>query len=65
MTATFVLRREDRHFDIDRHCYLVTRALLRTVLSRYAAVKPQEWALVPSGMWLKFCAAGLRRLEVI
>jgi 4'-phosphopantetheinyl transferase len=32
------------HFEIDRHCYLVTRALLRTVLSRYAVVEPHEWA---------------------
>jgi 4'-phosphopantetheinyl transferase len=38
--------REQRHrfhFEIDRHRYLVTRALARTVLSRYAAVEPEEW----------------------
>jgi 4'-phosphopantetheinyl transferase len=27
----------------DRHSYLVTRALVRTVLSRYASVDPKDW----------------------
>jgi 4'-phosphopantetheinyl transferase len=31
-------------FEIDRHRYLVTRALVRVVLSRYVAVAPHEWA---------------------
>ncbi|MFM9922269.1 4'-phosphopantetheinyl transferase superfamily protein [Variovorax sp. H27-G14] len=31
------------HFARDRHQYLLTRALVRTVLSRYAPVAPQEW----------------------
>jgi 4'-phosphopantetheinyl transferase len=31
------------HFEIDRRRYLVTRALVRTTLSRYAAVRPREW----------------------
>jgi 4'-phosphopantetheinyl transferase len=30
-------------FARDRRRYLVTRALVRTVLSRYAAVRPQDW----------------------
>ena len=30
-------------FDVDRHRYLVARALVRTTLSRYAAVDPQSW----------------------
>ncbi len=30
-------------FARDRHRYLVTRALVRTVLSRYAEVEPQSW----------------------
>jgi 4'-phosphopantetheinyl transferase len=30
-------------FPADRHLFLVTRALLRTVLSRYAPVQPQDW----------------------
>jgi 4'-phosphopantetheinyl transferase len=34
------------HFARDRHRYLVTRALVRTVLSRYAAVAPQDWRFV-------------------
>lgn len=34
------------HFARDRHCYLITRALVRTVLSRYAAVTPQDWRFV-------------------
>ena len=32
------------YFDRDRRRYLVTRALLRTVLSNYAAVDPRDWA---------------------
>lgn len=31
------------HFDRDRHRFLVTRALVRTVLSRYARVPPRRW----------------------
>jgi 4'-phosphopantetheinyl transferase len=31
------------HFARDRHRYLVTRALVRTVLSRYASVAPADW----------------------
>jgi 4'-phosphopantetheinyl transferase len=31
------------HFAKDRRRYLVTRALLRTVLSRYAAIPPASW----------------------
>lgn len=31
------------HFARDRRRYLVTRALVRTVLSRYAAIAPGEW----------------------
>ena len=31
------------YFARDRHRYLVTRALVRTVLSRYIAVAPREW----------------------
>jgi len=31
------------YFAKDRRCYLVTRALLRTVLSRYAPVDPKDW----------------------
>jgi 4'-phosphopantetheinyl transferase len=31
------------HFASDRHRYLVTRVLVRTVLSRYASVDPRNW----------------------
>lgn len=33
-------------FERDRHQYLVTRALVRTVLSRYSPVAPAEWSFV-------------------
>lgn len=31
------------YFERDRHRYLITRALVRTVLSRYIAVEPVDW----------------------
>lgn len=31
------------HFARDQHTYLVTRALVRTVLSKYVAVAPDQW----------------------
>jgi len=34
------------YFARDRHRYLITRALVRTVLSRYASVEPQDWRFV-------------------
>jgi 4'-phosphopantetheinyl transferase len=30
-------------FDVDRRCYLVARALVRTVLSRYEPITPRDW----------------------
>ncbi|MBY0572606.1 MAG: 4'-phosphopantetheinyl transferase superfamily protein [Undibacterium sp.] len=37
-------RRHQRfYFEKDRHRFLLTRALTRTVLSRYAAVSPNDW----------------------
>jgi len=35
------------YFASDRHLYLITRALVRTVLSRYAAISPQDWRFAP------------------
>jgi 4'-phosphopantetheinyl transferase len=36
------------HFEKDRHCYLVTRCLVRTVLSRYMPqIAPQDWVFKP------------------
>ena len=34
------------HFARDQRRYLVTRALVRTVLSRYAEVRPEDWTFV-------------------
>lgn len=31
------------HFDKDRHSYLVSHALVRSALSQYADIKPQQW----------------------
>lgn len=38
-------KKEESRFYVprDRHRYLVTRALVRTVLSRYASVDPKDW----------------------
>lgn len=37
------------HFDRDRRRYLVTRALVRTVLSRYAPIAPRDWVFSANG----------------
>lgn len=34
------------YFEADRHRYLVSRAMMRTVLSRYAKVAPRDWMFV-------------------
>ncbi len=34
------------HFQADRHRYLVTRSLVRTVLSRYTQMAPESWFFV-------------------
>ena len=33
-------------FDKDRRAFLITRALVRTMLSRYAAVPPADWRFI-------------------
>jgi 4'-phosphopantetheinyl transferase len=33
-------------FDRDRRAFLITRALVRTMLSRYAAVQPTDWRFI-------------------
>jgi 4'-phosphopantetheinyl transferase len=38
-----LLKHSRFHFESDRRLYLVTRALIRTTLSRYSTLKPQEW----------------------
>lgn len=35
-------------FPADRHRYLVTRALVRTTLSQYAPVAPEQWSFSPN-----------------
>ncbi|MDQ0073664.1 4'-phosphopantetheinyl transferase [Variovorax boronicumulans] len=38
------LQQKDRfHFPRDRHRYLLTRVLVRTILSRYAPIDPHDW----------------------
>ena len=37
------------YFETDRRRYLVTRALLRTVLSRYAPLEPTQWMFSTNG----------------
>jgi 4'-phosphopantetheinyl transferase len=37
------------HFEKDQRCYLVTRALVRTMLSRYADIAPQDWRFTANG----------------
>jgi 4'-phosphopantetheinyl transferase len=44
-----LLRHSRFHFERDRHLYLVTRALVRTTLSRYSALKPQQWTFELNG----------------
>jgi 4'-phosphopantetheinyl transferase len=36
------------HFERDRRRYLITRALVRTVLSRYVSINPKEWDFLPN-----------------
>ncbi|RQO56208.1 phosphopantetheinyl transferase [Variovorax sp. KBW07] len=44
LLTTQELSKQDRfHFARDRHRYLLTRAMVRSVLSRYAPVRPQAW----------------------
>jgi 4'-phosphopantetheinyl transferase len=38
-----LLKQARFHFERDRHRYLVTRAMVRTVLSKYAGVAPRDW----------------------
>lgn len=44
LLSTAELRQQRRfYFERDRHRYLVTRAMVRTVLSKYAPIAPREW----------------------
>ncbi|HEY2037398.1 MAG TPA: 4'-phosphopantetheinyl transferase superfamily protein [Steroidobacteraceae bacterium] len=44
LSAEERLKQARFRFARDQRRYLITRALVRTVLSRYAAVQPQDWA---------------------
>jgi 4'-phosphopantetheinyl transferase len=46
MTPDEYARWRSFHFEPDRRAFVATRALVRTVLSRYAAVAPREWRFV-------------------
>jgi 4'-phosphopantetheinyl transferase len=48
MTAEEQARADRFYFERDRQRYLVTRALVRTVLSRYAPVAPTDWRFEPN-----------------
>ncbi len=47
LTAPERERLQRFHFAKDQHRYLITRALVRTVLSRYAPIAPADWAFEP------------------
>jgi 4'-phosphopantetheinyl transferase len=47
MTLDEHARYRSYHFEHDRRMFVATRALVRTVLSRYAAVAPSEWRFLP------------------
>ena len=46
MNEKEVVKQARFHFERHRHQYLVTRALIRTTLSQYAAVRPEDWCFV-------------------
>lgn len=49
LLSTAELRQQRRlYFERDRHRYLVTRAMVRTVLSKYARIAPQDWQFAAS-----------------
>ncbi len=65
-------------FSADRHSYLVTRAMVRTVLSKYARIPPRAWQFAtngygrpeiantdPSSMPLRFSVSHTRGLVVV
>lgn len=43
LTAEERLQEKRYYFPKDQRCYLITRAMVRTVLSRYAQVEPDQW----------------------
>jgi 4'-phosphopantetheinyl transferase len=66
-------RKQRYYFEKNRHEYLITRALVRSVLSRYAPVRPAAWAFsanewgcpaiaTPEGAGLRFNLSNTRGL---
>ena len=66
-------RKQRYYFERNRHEYLITRALVRSVLSRYAQVSPEAWAFSansygcpavasPAGTGLRFNLSNTRGL---
>lgn len=56
--------RESRfHFADDRKRYLVTRAMVRMLLSRYAPVAPMDWAFETNAYGRPVIASAIRRAE--
>jgi 4'-phosphopantetheinyl transferase len=53
------------YFQFDQHRYLVTRALVRTALSRYAAVEPHEWTFAANAYSRPEMANANRRTQQI
>ena len=43
MTPEELAKAERFHFEKDRHQHIITRALVRTTLSRYANINPADW----------------------
>jgi 4'-phosphopantetheinyl transferase len=43
LTPQELLQKDRFHFARDRHRYLLTRVLVRSVLSRYAPIEPNDW----------------------
>jgi 4'-phosphopantetheinyl transferase len=43
MTKEELAKAERFHFEKDRHQHIITRALVRTILSRYADINPADW----------------------
>jgi 4'-phosphopantetheinyl transferase len=65
LTAEDILRRDKLHFEHDRHQFVVTRALQRLVLSRYASeVKPGDWRFTVGEHGKPALASGFERREL-
>jgi 4'-phosphopantetheinyl transferase len=65
LTAEDAVRRDKLHFEHDRHQFVVTRALQRLVLSRYAPdVQPGDWRFTVGEHGKPALAPGFERQEL-